>query len=479
MSSGSNELCLADACDLARLIRQRAVSAREVMSAHLEQIARVNPAINAIVGKLPDEECLRRAADADRRLSAGEPVGPLHGLPMAFKDFEPAAGLPHTLGSPIFSRRIATSDSVLVERLRSAGVIPIGKTNISEFTMGSHTYNRVYGTTRNPYDLTKSAGGSSGGAAAAVSAGLLPLADGSDLGGSLRNPASFNNLVALRPTVGLVPNAPTPFPLIELLAKGPIARTVADAALMLGAIAGPDPRDPRTFPVDAASFHGGLERDFSGTRIAWCPDLGGLPLDARVRAVIEPHRRTLVDLGASVEDAVPDFPHADDVFLTLRCWMSAHVLGPLLAQHRHEMKPEAIWQIERGQRITASEVATALCRHAELLEAFRRFQERHEFLVCAVSQMPPFDAALAWPSSVDGVPMAHYIDWMKSAYWISLTLCPAASVPAGFTDEGLPVGIQIVGRPRADVGVLQLARAFERATGYGRRRPAIALPPVS
>lgn len=474
MSSRANVLCLADACEIARLIRQRRVSAREVMAAHLEQIARINPAINAIVSKLPDEECLRLADEADRRLARGEAVGPLHGLPIAFKEFEPAAGFPHTVGSPIFKDRIATTDSVLVERLRAAGALPIGKTNISEFTMGSHTYNPVYGTTVNPYDVTKSAGGSSGGAAAAVSAGLLPLADGSDLGGSLRNPASFNNLVALRPTAGLVPNAPTPFPLIELLAKGPIARTVSDAALMLRAIAGPDWRDPRTYPLDPAMFDAPLDRDFSGVRVAWCPDLGGLPLDARVRALIDSHKRTFGGLGARVDEAVPDFSNADETFLTLRCWMSAHVLGPLLADHRSEMKPEAVWQIERGLRITAAEVAVALQRHAELIERFTRFQQQYDYVVCTVSQVPPFDAGIPWPAAIDGVVMENYVAWMKSAYWISLTLCPAIAVPAGFTSDGLPVGIQIVGRSRDDVGVLQLAHAFEQLTGYGRLRPAIA-----
>ncbi|MGE0451442.1 MAG: amidase [Vicinamibacterales bacterium] len=474
MSSAINALCLAGARELAALIRRRAVSAREVMEAHLDRIARVNPSLNAIVAKLPDEECLRLADEADRKLARGEAVGPLHGLPIAFKEFEPAIGFPHTLGSPIFATRMATSDSVLVERLRAAGVVPIGKTNISEFTMGSHAYNPVYGTTVNPYDLTKSAGGSSGGAAAAVSAGLLPLADGSDLGGSLRNPASFNNLVALRPTVGLVPNAPTPFPLIELLTKGPIARTAGDAALMLSAIAGPDWRDPRTYPYDPSELDAPLDRGAVGVRIAWSPDLGGLPLDARVRAIVEAQRRTFTDLGAVVDEAAPDFTDADDVFLTLRCWMSAHVLGPLLAEHRALMKPEAVWQIERGLRVTAAEVALALRRHAELVERFARFQQRYDFLVCAVSQVPPFDASIAWPTSIDGVAMANYVDWMKSAYWISLTLCPAASVPAGFTDDGLPVGIQIVGRRRDDVGVLQIAHAFERAVGAGRRRPVLA-----
>ena len=444
------------------------------MTAYLSQIEKLNPTLNAIVAKLPDEECLALADAADRRLAAGAGVGLLHGLPIAFKDAEPAVGFPFTRGSLIFKDDMPAEDSVLVERLRLAGVIPIGKTNISEFTMGSHSYNRVYGTTLNPYDPTKSAGGSSGGAAAAVASGMLPLADGSDLGGSLRNPASFNNVVALRPTVGLVSNAPVPFPLIEFLAKGPIARSVADAAFMLSAIAGEDPRDPRTWPSDPSRFSGSLSRDFSGAVVAWCPDLRGLPLDPRVRAAVEQQRRVFDEMGCIVEEAAPDLRGADEVFLTLRAWMSASTLGPLLQTHRALMKPEAIWQIERGQQLTSAEVATAMRRHAELLERMRRFQERYEFTVCAVSQVPPFDARLAWPEAVDDVPMEHYIGWMQSTYWISITLTPALSVPAGFTAEGLPIGLQIVGRPRADLSVLQLGYAFEQATRIGLRRPAIA-----
>lgn len=470
-------MCFTPARELARLIRAREVSAREVMQAHLAQIARLNPAINAIVAKLPDEQCLALADEADRALARGDEVGPLHGLPIAFKDAEAAVGFPFTNGSLIFKDRWPTADSVLVERLRAAGVLPVGKTNISEFTMGSHTYNRVYGTTRNPYDTTKSAGGSSGGAAAAVASGMLPLADGSDLGGSLRNPANFNNVVALRPTVGLVPNAPSAFPLIEFNTKGPIARSVDDVAFMLAAIAGEDPRDPRTWPSDPAAFAPQSEASVAGTRVAWCPDLGGLPLDPRVRRIVDAQRPVFEALGCVVAEATPDLRDADDVFMTLRAWMSASTLGPLLEAHRDLMKPEAIWQIERGLRVTATDVALAMRRHGELLEQMRRFHERFDVLVCAVNQVPPFDASLAWPDAVDGTPMEHYVAWMKSTFRTSTTLQPALSVPAGFTDDGLPVGIQIVGRMRADVTVLRVGAAFEAATGVGCRRPPMAVMP--
>ena len=461
---------------LAESIRARKFSAREVMGAFLEQIGRINPRINAIVAKLDDERCLALADDADRRLARGDEVGPLHGLPFAFKDLDAAVGFPMTWGSPIFKDYMPPEDSVLTARLKRAGVLPIGKTNVSEFGMGSHTYNEVYGTTLNPYDLTKSAGGSSGGAGAALAAGLLPLASGSDLGGSLRNPANFNNIVALRPTVGLVPTAPTSLPFLGFTVKGPMARSTADVGFLLSAMAGEDPRDPACYPSDPWSFARALDRDLKGVRIAWCPDLGGLPLDRRVRTVLEARRETFAELGCVVEDACPDLSGADEVFLTIRAWNYGHVFGSLLEKHRHRMKPEAVWQIESGRRLSASAIAHAMARQGELMERMRVFQETYEFLLCAVNQVPPFDAVIDWPREVDGVPMENYISWMQSAYWITPTFRPAISVPAGFTADGLPVGIQIVGRYRDDFGVLQIAYAFEQATGFGRTRPEIASP---
>ncbi|MDP2604742.1 MAG: amidase [Deltaproteobacteria bacterium] len=471
----ASNLCFTSGRELAESIRGRRISAREVMSAFLRQIDRVNPRINAIVAKLDDDNCLALADEADRRLARGADAGPLRGLPFAFKDLDPAVGFPMTRGSPIFKDFMPSEDSVLVERLRGAGVLAIGKTNVSEFGMGSHTYNEVYGTTLNPYDLTKSAGGSSGGAGAALAAGLLPLASGSDLGGSLRNPANFNNIVALRPTVGLVPAAPVALPFLGFSVKGPMARTVADVGFLLSAMAGAHPRDPAVYPSDPSVFAKPLDRDFRDVRVAWCPDLGGLPLDRRVRSVLEAQRQTFTALGCEVEEVCPDLTGADEVFLTIRAWNYWHTLGPLLKEHRALMKEEAIWQIESGSRYSGAEIAWAMNRHGELMERMRRFQEKYEFLICAVNQVPPFDAALHWPREIEGVAMENYLSWMKSAYWISATFHPAISVPAGFTDDGLPVGIQIVGRFRDDLGVLQIAHAFERATGFGMRRPDIAV----
>ena len=475
MPATSTDICFMSARELAALIHARALSAREVMSAHLRQIARLNPTLNAIVAKLPDDRCLALADEADGRAAHRGTLPPLHGLPIAFKDLEPAIGFPFTRGSPIFRDDVPAEDSVLVERLRNAGAIPIGKTNVPEFGMGSHTYNTVYGTTLNPYDTSRSAGGSSGGAGAALASGMLPIADGSDLGGSLRNPANFNNIVALRPTVGLVPTAPNPVPLPGFLVKGPMARSVADVAWLLSVMAGADPRDPACVPSDPSAFGAGLERSFRGTRVAWCPDLGGLPLDSRVRPVIEAQRATFERLGCRVEEACPDLRAADSIFLTLRAWRTAAVLGPLLEEHRERMKPEAIGEIERGAALTGADVARAMVEHGELMDRLRRFEETYEFTMCAVNQVPPFDATLDWPKTIDGVTLDGYVGWMKSAYWISVTCRPAISVPAGFTAEGLPVGVQIVGRYRDDLGVLQIAHAFEEATGVGRTRPRIAV----
>jgi amidase len=459
---------------LALLIRQRKLSAREVMKAYLGRIDRFNPRLNAIVARLDNLQCLALAERADDLLARDEAPGPLHGLPIAFKDLESAVGFPFTRGSLIYRDFMASEDTVLVERLRRSGVLPIGKTNVPEFGKGSHTYNQVYGTTRNPYDLTKSAGGSSGGAGAALAAGMLPFADGSDFGGSLRNPANFNNIVALRPTVGLVPAAPYEMPFLGYSVKGPMARSVEDTAFLLSVMAGADVRDPLCYPSDPTIFAGPLERSWKGVRVAWCPDLGGLPVDRRVRTVLEARRSVFEDLGCIVEDACPlGLEEAGEIFLTIRKWRSWNSCGPLLEKYRNLMKPETIWETEEGSRVSSDDLARAMVGQAGLMERMRKFQQVYPFLVCAVNQVPPFNATLDWPHEIEGVRMEHYVAWMASAYWISTTFCPAISVPAGFTPEALPVGIQIVGSYRDDLGVLQLGYGFEQATGYGLTRPTL------
>ena len=339
---------------------------------------------------------------------------PLHGLPIAFKDLEAAVGFPCTRGSAIYKDDWPVEDSVLVERIRNAGAIPIGKTNVPEFGMGSHTYNKVYGTTRNPYDLTKSAGGSSGGAGAALAAGLLPIADGSDLGGSLRNPASFNNVVGFRPTVGLVPMAPTLLPFVGFAVKGPMARSVADVALLMSVMAGPDPRDPACYPSDPSTFATPLDRDFKGVRVAWCTDLGGLPLDPGVRFVLDRQRRTFDALGCDVEDACPDLSGADGIFLDDP---PVDVQSPLRSAARAASPSHQAGSDLRDRGGGGTERRSCRRRDGAPWRAARahaRFEEQHEFIVCAVSQVPPFDAGIDWPSAIAGVEMEHYVAWMKS-----------------------------------------------------------------
>ncbi|WP_202918103.1 amidase [Streptomyces cavernae] len=468
-------LCFWTATELAAAIGRREVSAREVVTAHLEQIERVNPAVNAIV-TLVAERALEEAAKADERLAAGAEPGPLHGLPVAHKDLHDTAGIRTTHGSPLFSERVPDRDHLVVERLRRAGAITIGKTNVPELGMGSHTVNPVFGATRNPYDLSRSAGGSSGGAGAALACGMQPIADGSDTGGSLRNPASFNNVVGLRPSPGRVPAWPDRVPWGQLSVKGPMARTVADVALTLSVLAGPDPRDPRALETPGSAFAGQLGVWTGGLRVAWSPDLGGtVPVDPEIRDVLRPAVEVFASLGCEVEEVSPDLSGAEEVFLIQRAWQMELAYGSLLEEHADRMSPDVVWNIEEGRRLTGPDLGLAQLEQAAVFHRVRKFFESYDLLLLPVSQVAPFDVRLPYPKAVDGTPVETYLDWMRSAYLISVTGCPALSVPAGFTPGGLPVGLQIVGPHRQDWAVLQAGYAFERATRTGERRPPVAI----
>lgn len=468
------EIYFLTATELARRIRERELSAVEVMEAHLARIERVNPGVNAIVTLLP-ERALAEARAADERLGCGAELGPLHGLPVAHKDLVPTKGIRTTFGSLVYRDHVPDHDALIVERLRGAGAITVGKTNTPEFGAGSQTFNEVFGATVNPYDTTKTCGGSSGGAAVALACGMLPIADGSDVGGSLRNPAAFCNVVGLRPSVGRVPSWPTHAPWFPLAVEGPMARTVDDAALMLSAMAGPDPRSPVSLSEAGKTFARVPERDFTGVRVAWSPDLGGLPVDPRVTEALEGALPVFEALGCAVEEGEPDFSGADEVFLTWRAWYYELNFGALLEEHRDELKDTVVWNIEEGQKLTGPQIGDAERKRAELYHRMRRFMETYEFLVLPVAQVPPFDVKQPYVTEINGVKMSNYIEWMKSCYYITVTGHPAVSVPGGFTPEGLPVGVQIVGRYRDDLGTLQLARAFERATGFEKRRPPVGV----
>ena len=468
------EICFMTATELTRRIRKKELSAREVMAAHIAQIERVNPKVNAIVTFLP-ERGLGGADAADEKLARGEVVGPLHGLPIAHKDLVDTKGIRTTRGSPLFKDHVPTEDALIVERLRRAGAITVGKTNTPEFGAGSQTFNEVFGETLNPYDLTKTCGGSSGGAAVALACGMLPIADGSDTGGSLRNPANFCNVVGFRTAPGRVPVYPRPAGWYPISVQGPMARTVQDAALLLSAMAGPDPRSPIAIAEPGSKFNVPLGRDFKGVRLAWSRDLGGLPVDRRVTRTIDAQRHVFEGLGCMVEEATPDFRDADEVFKVWRAWNFALSFGDLLRTHRRFIKDTVIWNTEEGLKLTGPQIGQAERQRTELYHRVRVFMQQYEFLICPVNQVPPFDIKTRSIAEINGEKMETYIDWMKSCYFITVTGHPAISVPCGFTAEGLPVGVQIVGRHQDELGVLQLAYAFEQATHFRKQRPAVAM----
>lgn len=462
--------------ELAALIRRREVSAVEVVDAHLERLAATNPRVNAVVTLVADS-ARRNARAADRALAAGEPAGPLHGLPVAHKDLVPTKGIRTTFGSRIYESFVPRADSLLVERLRAAGAITLGKTNTPEFGAGSQTFNEVFGRTRNPWDLTKTPGGSSGGAAAALACGMVPLADGSDFGGSLRNPAGFCGVVGFRPSPGLVPVWPNETPRFPIPVEGPMARTVADAALMLSALAGRDERAPLSFETPAEVFRASLEADFRGVRVAWAAGIAGLPFDPAVTAALAPARRVLEGLGCAVEEAEPDLEGGREIFRRLRAWYFHRRFRRHLRRHRELLKDTVAGNIEEGARLSAAEVREAERGRDEIAARAARFFDRYRFLALPVTQVPPFAVEREWVREIAGVRMHSYIEWMESCSLVSLLGVPAISVPFGRTPDDLPVGLQIVGRAtgdhRGDRDLLRFAHAFEQAAALPRRFPVI------
>ncbi|GAA4516100.1 amidase [Actinoallomurus oryzae] len=469
----AEEICFLSARELARRVRDRELSAREVTEAHLARIEAVNPRVNAIV-TLTADRALREADEADALLAGGTEPPPLLGLPVAHKDTHETAGVRTTSGSPLLADNVPKRDELVVERMRAAGTIMLGKTNVPEFAAGSHTFNPLFGTTLNPYDLSRSAGGSSGGAAAALAAGLQPLAEGSDMGGSLRNPASFCNVVGLRPSPGRVPSWPDHAAWATMSVQGPMARDVADVALLLSVLAGPDPRSPIALETPGSAFAVPLERDLSGLRVAWAPRLdGSMSFAPEVITALEGTAKVFTELGCVVEEACPNLNGAEEVFRVLRAWQFELALGSLMDHHRDRLKPSVVANIEEGRRLTGPDVGRAEVLHTRLYHSVRRFFESYDLLLAPVSQVAAFDAGLEYPTEIAGEPMTSYLDWMRSAYLVSATGCPALSVPGGFTDGGLPVGLQVIGPHRADLTVLQAAHAFEQATAHGKRRPPL------
>ncbi|MDA0181196.1 amidase family protein [Solirubrobacter phytolaccae] len=434
------------ATELAAGIRAREFTAREVMESHLERIEEMNPLVNAIVTQLEPELALEAADKA--------PPGPLQGLPIAVKDLEDTAGMRTTYGSTLFADHIPTEDSLLVERLRRAGAVIIGKTNTPEFGAGSQTFNAVFGATKNPYDVTKTPGGSSGGAAAAVAAGMIPVADGSDLGGSVRNPAAFCSLYGLRPSPGRIPDHGPGDPYNPFPVLGAIGRNPQDVALLFSVLAGPDVRDPLSmqepWPLPAT-----LDADPKGLRIAWSETLGGLPIEPEVTTVLQTARAALEDLGCIVENAEPDFSGADECFEVMR-----GLAFTAFADIADDLKPTLRANVRFGQHLDATRISKALALRGELFTRMREFLSRYDFLAAPVTQVAPFSVDLEYPTEINGQRMGSYLEWFRACSRITVSGHPALAVPAGFTDTGLPIGLQLVGRHRGELALLQLAEAL-------------------
>ena len=475
-TAATPEIVKLDATALSSAIKSKQLSCVEVMSAYLDHIERLNPRVNAIVSLLPRQDLLDQAGTRDAQLARGEHLGRMHGFPHAIKDLEPTRGIRTTMGSPILKNFVPAADSILVERIRHAGGIIIGKTNVPEFGLGSQTYNPVFGTTLNAYDESKTCGGSSGGAAVAVALRMAPVADGSDNGGSLRNPAAFNNVFGLRTSFGRVPSLFNEVFMPSISVHGPMARTVPDLAMLLSVIAGYDARTPLSIRQDPAEFAGPLGRDFKGTRIGWAGDFGGhLPFESGVLDLCEGALEVFEALGCTVEPAIPDYPLEPvwNSWCKIRAWQIGSMLNGPYADpvNRALMKPELQWEVERGLKVGALEIAEALSVRTAWYQAVRRFFEKYDFMIAPAGQVFPFDAAIHWPKEVGGVSMDTYHRWMEVMIPISMSGCPALSAPAGFNERGLPMGIQIVGPNHAEMACMQLAHAYDQATNWVTKRP--------
>jgi amidase len=470
-----NEIVALNAVELANAIKSRQVSCVEVMSAYLGQIERLNPRVNAIISLQSRQSLVVQAEKRDQELARGEYRGWMHGFPHAVKDLELTAHIRTTFGSPLFRDFVPKTDSIMVERIKRAGAIIIGKTNVPEFGVGSQTYNPVFGTTLNAYDLAKTAGGSSGGAAVALALRMLPVCDGSDFAGSLRNPAAFNNVFGFRTSFGRVPSDLQELFSASFAVHGPMARTVPDLAMLLSVIAGYDARTPLSLHQDRAQFTQSLERDFTGTRIGWLGDFAGyLPFDAGVLKLCGSTLEVFERLGCDIEEVVPDYPleRLWQSCLTLRSWLVATRYREFYENpaQRGFIKPEVQWEIERGLDVTGRAIADALSVRSAWYQIVRTLFDRYDFLVAPAGQVFPFDANIHWPTEVGGRTMDTYHRWMEVMIPITMSGCPALSVPAGFNAAGLPMGVQIVGPNHGEFSCLQLAYAYDKANGWVAKR---------
>jgi amidase len=468
------DLCFMPATELVRLYRARKVSPSEVMRAVLARIDAVNPSVNAYV-TVARQAALAAARKATSALRRGATLPPLHGVPVSIKDLTATKGIRTTWGSKEFEHHVPSEDALVVTRLKAAGAIVVGKTNTPEFGAGGNTFNAVFGATRNPWNLALTCGGSSGGAAVALATGMGPLAQGSDLGGSLRIPAAFCGVVGFRTTPGLVPVYPRELAWDSLSVSGPMARTVADTALMLSVVAGPDDRAPLSYDVEPRAFPAAVRRpSVRGWRVAWTPDLGGLiPVDAEVARVAAGATSIFRSLGARVTTASPSFAELDDIVLGTRGLSMVALHADRLPRWRGEMQEGLVWNIEQGLALTPRDIGHAEKLRSILWERVRRFMARYELLVLPTVAVGPFPVEQPYPTEMAGKPLENYMQWVSLTYALSVTGLPVISVPAGFTRDGLPVGIQIAGRRRQEAAVLAAAAAFEAAAPWTDRIPPV------
>jgi amidase len=464
-----------DAHALSRVIHAREASAREVMRAYLDRIAAVNPGVNAIVSLQDEADLLRQADACDAELARGASRGWMHAMPQAIKDAAETAGIPTTLGSPLLANHRPAHDALMVARMKAAGCIVVGKTNTPEFGLGSHTFNEVFGATCNAFDRSKSAGGSSGGAAVALATHLLPVADGSDFMGSLRNPAGWNDVYGFRPSQGRVPRWPAADVWVALLStEGPMGRTARDVAALLDVQAGWDARVP-TAIASKEAFAANVDAfEPKALRIGWLGDLGGyLPMEPGIAETCERALRRIEAEGGSVEPTDLGFApeRVWQAWLVWRRWSVAARIAPFLADpgNRARIKPEALWEYDQGQSLTGMDTVRAAADRTAFLNAMLRRFEQFDLLAIPSAQVWPFPVEWRWPETVAGRTMDTYHRWMEAVIYATFAGLPCISMPAGFGANGLPVGVQLIGRPHADLAVLQVARAYERI-GVGPSR---------
>jgi amidase len=470
----SADLCFLPAEELAGAIREKKVSPREAVEAVLGRIQTVNPKVNAYCTVVP--EMAREAARlAEEKVMRGETLGPLHGVPFSVKDLNLTKGVRTTFGSKVFEHFVPQEDALIVERMKNAGAILMGKTNTPEFGAGANTYNAVFGATRNPWKPTQTCGGSSGGAAVALACGLGPLATGSDLGGSLRIPAAFCGVVGFRTTPGLIPVYPSLLAYDNLAVEGPMARTVRDVALMLSVVAGEDSRAPISYPSDPRAFLAAVNSPaIRGLKAAWSPDLKVIPVDREVREIAGKAARRFPELGCEVEEAEPDMQGVREIIYVTRSLRMLASHGDKLERWRQKMNPNLVWNIEQGFSLTPQRIAEAERERTNLYRRIREFFARFDLLLTPTVAVPPFPVEMSYPKEINGQPLENYTDWFLLTYAITLTGYPAISIPCGFTAEGLPVGLQIVGRKSAESTVLKAAAAFEALSPWREKRPSVA-----